>query len=191
MSILNFFRKGFRFVRSFVVTIDLYKINMENFKEFDIEEDSNFDFCVLSDIGDIHTLENILQERGERFRLVVEERLSSGNYLAFIYKDKGSQQAAYYRWLTSSSFFHDRFLEEITLDKANVFTLDSYTSFGFRGQGLHKKMNMKMLNYCKKDLKCQSVSMVIFRGKAYDHLHKTVKELGYKLEKSKTYFKFR
>jgi hypothetical protein len=184
------YKKIVRRLTRLLVKVDLYKINIETYQTFDIKYFTKFEFLMITDMDGFSLLDKILTERGLHFREVVENRLQSGNYICFLYKNVNSNEAVYYRWLTNVSFFHGALRENLILDSDHAFTLDSYTSVQYRGLGLHKQMNKQMLNFCKNNLKLKSVRMVIYRGKAYLHLHKTVQELGYELEKSKTYIRF-
>ncbi|MBN1472271.1 MAG: hypothetical protein JW925_10860 [Syntrophaceae bacterium] len=175
--------------RMFFIHVDLYCNYLQEMKLFREKELGNYAFTIVDGTTGIDKLKLLVSERGEKFRQVVVERLRSGNFMCFCFIEKSSGKAAYSRWLRKGSFYHDRFKETIQLAADEAFTMDSYTPIEFRGKGLHKEMNKRMLNYCKKELKISKVYMIIFRGKMFVHLHKTVLELGYRRIRSRFYFK--
>lgn len=180
MKLTNFFRK-------FFVLIDLYRIDLDNCNRFKEGVFDNYSTIIINDISDMSKLQPIIKERGITFNNIVEERLLSGNFICFCFIDNSTGKPAYSRWLKTGSFFHDRYKKRIELKNNEAFTLDSYTLYEFRGKGLHKEMNKRMLNYCKENLRIMSVYMVIFRGKQYRHLHMIVKDIGYILVQSNFY----
>lgn len=175
--------------RRFFVHIDLYDNDLNDVDLFVERELEAFALTVVADDSGIQTLQSLMDERGSKFKQVAMERLKTGNFLCFCFSEKASGKAAYCRWLRKGSFYHDRFRREICLGEDEAFTMDSYTAHEFRGQGLHKEMNKRMLNYCKRELKLQRIFLVILRGREYAHLHKTVRELGYRRVQSRFYFR--
>lgn len=175
--------------RQLFVHIDLYGNDLQKISLFGEKDLGDYVFAIIADISGIDKLQSLIAQRGEKFRHVAEERLRSGNFICFCFIESASAKAAYSRWLRRDSFYHDRFKETIRLAADEAFTMDSYTPPEFRGKGLHKEMNRRMLDYCKRELKLHRVLMVILRGPEYLHLHKIVRELGYRRLKSRFYFK--
>lgn len=171
------------------VHVDLYCLDLNEIEMFEETNPGAFSFLIIKDVSEISKLQLIVDERGEKFRQIIQERLRSGNFSCFCFVDKKSGNVAYSRWLRRGSFQHERFKKTIRLAKDEAFTMDSYTAAEFRGLGLHKEMNRRMLNYCKRELKIHRVFMVILRGKEYSHLHRIVRELGYRRIQSRFYFR--
>lgn len=173
--------------KSLLARVDLYSIDLKEIELFDEKKFVGFSFKVINGIDEIGKLDFIISERGVKYKEVVTERLSSDTFLCFGFFENLTGNAAYCRWIRTDSFYHDSYKERIRLNSHEVFTLDSYTPNLYRGLGLHKEMNRRMLNYCKENLKVKKIFMVIFSGSEFAHLHKTVKDLGYKKIHSKCY----
>jgi hypothetical protein len=174
--------------RSLFEYINLYAIDLNTNESFKEKEYVDYDFKIIKNISEIHKLQLHIYERGEKYKQVISDRFKSGIFFCFCFIEKSSGKAAYARWLRKGSFFHIRYKMEIELKTDEAFTMDSYTPIEFRGKGLHKEMNKRMLNYSKQELNINKVFLVILRGSEYAHLHKTVQELGYKRIRSHFYF---
>lgn len=158
--------------------VNLYSIDLTKSQEMNVKK-YEFAFKLIEEISDIHVLEKLMSERGEAYTETVKHRLASKNYLCFCYVENSSREAVYTRWLRRDSFEHDRYGRFIKLNDDEGFTMDSYTRLDSRGKGLHTEMNKQMLNFCKTELGILKIYMVIMAGRKYNHLHKTVKDLGY------------
>lgn len=178
-----------KILRMFLVRIDLYCIDLRKNELFKETELKDYSLSILKDVSGLQALRALIAERGEKFGRIAKERWQSGNFLCFCFIEKSTSRAAYSRWLSKDSFYHDRFRGTIRLADDEAFTMDSYTPFEFRGRGLHKEMNRRMLNYCKGELKLKRIFLVILRGSEYSHLHKIVRELGYERIRSRFYFR--
>jgi hypothetical protein len=173
------------------VKVDLYYIDLRNlnlFQEINFEEHQ---FLVLQDISRIDLFYPIGLERGDKFIQIVKNRLTSGKYYCFCFFNSKNNEISYLRWLKTDSFYHMDLKDTIDLKLKDAFTLDSYTPYKYRSIGLHKEMNKRMLNYCKNQLNLNKIFMVIFSGKEFEYLHKTVEELGYVRIKTKSHINFK
>jgi hypothetical protein len=179
-----------KFIKSLFVSISLFKNDLKIYNPLDINLKEGFKFQLISNINDLSFFESFINEKGEPYKDILRRRLESGDFLCFMYYDVINQKAAYTRWLTFKSFYHDRFSQLIQLNENEAFTLESYTLNEYRGNYLHREMNKEMLNYCKNTLKLSSIFMVIFNGKDFEHLHKLVKGMGYKKIKTKRHINF-
>lgn len=168
--------------------LDLYLNDLEKLKVFEEKNIPEFLFHIINDKSDLSKLQLIIKERGEKYGNSIKERLDSDLFFCFCFIEKVTGRVAYVRWLRKGSFYHDRYKKIIQLSDDEAFTMDSYTCYEFRGKGLHKEMNKRILNYCKLVLKLKYIYLVIFNGSEYDHLHKIVKDIGYMRIDSNTYF---
>lgn len=186
-----FIHKLITAARRLSVTTNLYAMDLNKFQLLNEKKIPHFALKILTNINDISNLQLVIEERGAEYKKILEERLSSKKFICFSFMDDLNNNVAYTRWLRTDSFTHERYKKRIDLKEGEAFTLDSYTCNNYRGKGLHKEMNIRMLNYCKSELKLQTIYMVILEGPEYVHLHKTVKELGYAKVKSNKSFDFR
>ena len=176
-----------KYITRFFEFADYYCIDLgkksENFPEQQI---IGFEFIVVNE--KLHKqLITFNHVRGEKYVLVVQDRLSSGQYNCFAFIEKSSGKIAYTRWLCINEFLSDILKESLEFKPYEAFTLDSYTPLEYRGKGLHKEMNVRMLNYLKSQTEITKVYMVI--RWFYPYLHKVVKDLGYIKLRSKIYYK--
>ena len=77
--------------------------------------------------------------------------------------------------------------KELHLKVDEIFTLNSYTHPKHRKKGLHREMNVRMLNYLMQNTAYKRVYMAIHCF--FKHLTKIPKELGYKPIETRISFK--
>jgi hypothetical protein len=107
-------------------------------------------------------------------------------FYGFIIENK-TGSIAHTRWICLKEFYSDPLKENLVFSEKEVLTLDSYTHPDHRFKGLHKEMNIRMLNYLKNKTDIEIVYIII--RWFYPYLHKVVKDLGYKRIKTKIYYK--
>jgi hypothetical protein len=108
----------------------------------------------------------------------VMERFESGGYICFAFIDTKTNLIGYTRWICKHQFRSDTLGEMLKFKESEVLTLDSYTPPCYRGKGLHRAMNIEMLNWLKQETDFQAVYMVILAF--LFHLSKIATALGYK-----------
>lgn len=176
-----------RILTYFFEFADYYSIDLLNHKEsFPEKQIINYEFVVISE-NMYEKLISFSYVRGERYREAVKKRLSSNQYYCFAFIEKSSGKIAYTRWLCVNNFYSDVFKETFVFNKNESLTLDSFTPVEYRGKGLHKEMNARMLNYLKNKTEITKVYMVIKRF--FPYLHKVVMDLGYTKLRSTFYYK--
>ncbi len=116
----------------------------------------------------------------------ISQTFESGNYLCFAYFDTINNRLAYTRWLCKNEYYSDAMRQKLILMENEALTLDSYTHPDYRMLGLHKQMNIQMLEWLKKNSHIRYVYMVILIF--IPHLTKIPLELGYRPIKSKFYY---
>ncbi|NPD46734.1 hypothetical protein [Lentimicrobium sp. S6] len=180
----------FKVIESIHVKVDLYKINLTMWEYESIESKGRFEFIVSSNTKILKYFKTIVSERGEKYLHLAEERLNSGDFICFGFLDKEEHDIAYLRWLKKKTFYSEVYKKTIFLGDKDAFTMDSYTPVKYRGLKLHKDTNSNMLNYIKKKFDLENIYIIIFNGRKYDHLHRTIKQLGYVKENTNSYFDF-
>lgn len=119
--------------------------------------------------------------------LLVIQNFETGKYLCFAYLDKQNQEIAYTRWICKNEFYSDVLNKQLIFKPNEILTLDSYTKPGYRGQHLHRDMNIEMLNWLKLQQEYRYVYMVIKSFIPY--LTKYPKSLGYRRILTKVRYK--
>jgi hypothetical protein len=118
---------------------------------------------------------------------IIQNRFETGNFICFAYKEKGTNRLAYARWLCTKQFFSEVLKKELLFAENEALTLDSFTHPDFRKLGLHRNMNILMLQWIKRHTSIQYVFLVI---KCFiPHLTKYPQQLGYKSIESVFYYK--
>jgi GNAT superfamily N-acetyltransferase len=168
----------------FVECVGLFRLDIKKFNfEVDSTEERRYKFFIPK-LGDIELLyQHVDNNKNQK----VKERFEDGNYICFAYLDIEKNRIAYTRWVCFGAFYSAPFKRNMIFKKNECFTLDSYTLPDYRGLGLHRRMNVEMLQWLKKHTDYQYVYMVI---KCFiPHLHKVVKDMGYIKIETKVYFK--
>lgn len=115
------------------------------------------------------------------------QRFESGDYLCFAYRNRETQEIAYTRWICKNEFYSDVLQMQLIFKKDEALTLDSYTKPNYRGEYLHRDMNIEMLNWLKVNQEYHYVYMVI---KCFiPYLTKYPKSLGYRRFKTNVHYK--
>jgi hypothetical protein len=118
---------------------------------------------------------------------ILIETFKSGNYLCFAYQDIANNRLAYARWVCKKEYFSDAMRKQLNFKPNEALTLDSYTHPDYRFAGLHKNMNIQMLQWLKINTQIRYVYMVILMF--IPHLTKIPLELGYRPIESTFYYK--
>ncbi len=170
----------------FVECAGLYRLDLSNFRnDMQISSNNDFEFYMPTK-SDTKLLIQHYNYQSSR-NAIIKTRYELGNYICFSYRDKRNGRLAYTRWLCLGKFYSDYLKKDLNFNKNETFTLDSFTHPDYRGLGLHRRMNVEMLQWLKKNTDYQFVFMVI---KCFiPHLHKVVKDLGYVKTETKIYFK--
>ena len=88
------------------------------------------------------------------------------------------------RQICKKQYYSDLLRKELQFKENQALTLDSWTHPNYRGLGLHRNMNIQMLNWLKQNTAITEVYMLI---KCFiPHLTKIPIQLGY--QPIKTYF---
>tara|TARA_Y100001958_G_C21247945_1_gene579981 strand:- start:2785 stop:3339 length:555 start_codon:yes stop_codon:yes gene_type:complete len=175
-----------RFLSKYIECARMYKINLNTYtNDFKLKDKHNFTFKML-DKNEFEKLSYLYQNDYEKLK-IVNNRLNSGNYLCFSYIDNENKVIVYARWICKKEYYSDILREKLHFKENQALTLDSWTHPNYRGLGLHRNMNIKMLNWIKENTDITEVYMVI---KIFiPHIKKIAVELGYK--PIKTYFHFK
>ena len=154
----------------------LYRLDLSMYRTISyLEIDPRYQFHIFYDFDDrIGDLYELVPGRTE----IVKKRFQSGNYACFTYVDTAKDAIAYARWICKQEFYSDTLGEMLKFKESEVLTLDSYTPPCYRGKGLHRAMNIEMLNWLKQETDFQAVYMVILAF--LFHLSKIATALGYK-----------
>ncbi len=118
---------------------------------------------------------------------IIESRFKCGDYLCFAYRDNASGDIAYTRWLCKNAFYSDILKKQMNFSQHEALTLDSYTPPDYRKLGLHRLMNIYMLQWLKEQTGIRYVYMVI--RCFFPHLTKIPRQLGYRPVERVFYYK--
>ncbi len=171
------------FLSRYIEYAKMYRLNLSNYS-FDsvLKENNNFIFKML-DKNDFNKLSYLYQNNHDKLESV-KSRLNSGNYLCFSYMDNENKVIVYARWICKKQYYSYVLRKELQFKENQALTLDSWTHPKYRGLGLHRNMNIEMLNWLKENTAIKEVYMLI---KCFiPHLKKIPIQLGYK--PIKTYF---
>jgi len=165
----------------------LWSNNLHGRSAFEENRIEGFAFKVL-DHKDVEAIAAFNAKRGQKYEEVVRKRMMDANsYLCFAFIDETSNEIAYTRWTNSDSFYSIPLRKEIVLKENEILTLDSYTPPEYRMKGLHREMNIRMLNWLMFEKEITKVYMVI---KCFNpHLIKIPKSLGYRRVYTVVYYK--
>lgn len=164
----------------------LYKLDLNDFRsEENFESFSNFQFYIPTE-NDITLLTELYKNLPGKID-IVKKMFESGNFKCFSYIDKRSNRLAYTRWICTNEYHSEALKKKISLKADEALTLDSYTHPDYRFHGLHRKMNILMIQWLKANTSIRYVYMVILMF--IPHLTKIPLELGYKPVESTFYYK--
>ena len=172
-----------RFLSQYIECATIYSLKLNYYSvDLVLKENNNFIFKML-DKNDFDKLSYLYQNNHEKLN-VVKNRLNSENYLCFSYMDNKNKVIVYARWICKKKYYSDTLRKELEFRENQALTLDSWTHPNYRGLGLHRNMNIEMLNWLKQSTGITEVYMVI---KCFiPFLTKIPIQLGYK--PIKTYF---
>lgn len=166
-----------RFVSPHIECARLYKLDLSKYlAKWATVNNTDFSF-ILPGKEAMSAFAEIYQQSEKKME-TIHNRFDSGNYTCFAYQDTSNGRLAYTRWVCKKNFYSDTLRRELTFKEDEVLTLDSWTHPDYRGLGLHRNMNIEMLNWLKENTQTKSVFMVI---KCFiPHLTKIPMDLGYK-----------
>ena len=166
-----------RFLSQYIECAKMYRLDLNNYSaNFKLKEINNFLFKIL-DKNDIDKLIYLYQNNHNKLK-IVKDRLNSGNYLCFSYMDTENNVIVHSRWICKREYYSDVLRKKLQFKQNQVLTLDSWTHPNYRGLGLHRNMNIMMLNWIKQNTNIKQVYMII---KIFNpHLKKIPLKLGYK-----------
>ena len=118
---------------------------------------------------------------------IIETRVKSSDYICFAYRDDATGNIAYSRWLCKNHFHSETMRKQLNFSQQEALTLDSYTHPGYRKLGLHRKMNIYMLQWLKEQTGIRYIYMVI--RCSIPHLTKIPRQLGYRPIERVFYYK--
>lgn len=164
----------------------LYRTDINDFKpETRFEKVGVFSFFMPGE--NEMSLFNRLYDSNPIKMKIIETRVNSGDYLCFAYRDDSTGDIAYTRWLCKNSFYSDIMRKQLHFSEQEALTLDSYTPPDYRKLGLHRNMNIYMLQWLKEQTGIKCVYMVI---KCFlPHLTKIPKKLGFRPIERVFYYK--
>ena len=163
----------------------LYRTDLYDFKQkIEFERVGNFSFFMPG--KNEMTLFNRFYGNSIKMK-IIEKRVESDDYLCFAYRDDKTGEIAYARWLCKNQFYSDTMRKQLYFETDEAFTLDSYTHPDYRYLGLHKKMNILILQWIKSNTEIRWVYMVI--KCLLPHLTKIPRQLGYKPIEKILYYK--
>jgi len=164
----------------------LYRIDLNLFNRgLDLEEINQFRFYMPNE-NDLALFEKLYENVPGKINNI-SKIIKSGKYLCFAYQDTKSNRLAYTRWICKTEFYSDAMRKKLIFKQDEVLTLDSYTHPDYRFSGLHKNMNIQMLQWLKANTQIRYVYMVILIF--IPHLTKIPVELGYRQVESTFYCK--
>jgi len=172
----------------FIEGVRLYKLDLMS---FDKEKHTNFDSIpqfqfYLPTEKDLDLFAKLYDNIPGKINKIVHT-FESGYYLCFAYLDTTNNRLAYTRWLCKNEYYSDAMRKQLKFNDNEALTLDSYTHPDYRMLGLHKQMNIQMLEWLKKNTQIRYVFMVILIF--IPHLTKIPLELGYRPVESTFYYK--
>lgn len=183
---INFSKLYYFAIGLFFQGARLYRIELNLFTRIDnIEAINEFEFYMPVE-KDMKLFEKIYENIPGKIE-IIKKRFKNGNYRCFAYHDKTNNRLAYTRWICLNSFYSDAMRKQLYFKPDEALTLDSYTHPDYRFKGLHKNMNIQMLQWLKANTPIQYVYMVIFMF--IPHLTKIPIELGYKSIEGTFYYK--
>lgn len=165
-----------RFLAGYIECARVYRISLADYSIIsNFVNNDRFVFKIL-DNDDYEKCVYLYEGNQEKLKLI-KNRLNSEKYLGFSYVNCESNAVVYCRWICRDNFYSEVIRKELQLDEFQVLTLDSWTHPKSRGLGLHRNMNIEMLNWLKENSPFTEVYMII---KCFlPHLTKIPKQLGY------------
>jgi hypothetical protein len=179
--LIKIFYKIFNCSRIWCVDISHKKL----FTERSLED---YTFHVITSSDQMEQMKyELAQGRGDKYVDIIKERIKNGTYWCYAFIHKKTSTAAYTRWSCTDRFYSEQLRKELIFKKDEIFTLNSYTHPEHRKKGLHREMNIRMLNYLMQNTDYSKVYMVI--NCFIRHLTKIPRELGYKPIETKIYLR--
>jgi len=170
----------------FLECAKLYRIDINDFKpETRFEKVGIFSFFMPGE-NEMPLFKRLYDNNPIKIK-IIETRVNSGDYLCFAYRDDSTGHIAYARWLCKNNFYSDVMRKQLNFSQHEALTLDSYTHPNYRKLGLHKKMNLFMLQWIKEQTDIRYVYMVI--RCFLPHLAKIPRQIGYRPIEKKIYYK--
>jgi hypothetical protein len=163
----------------------LYRIDLNSFNYENVNKFNEFIFYMPTE-ADMVLFEKLYENLPGKL-VSIKKIFESGNYLCFAYQDATNDRLAYTRWVCKKEYFSDAMQKQLNLKKDEALTLDSYTHPDYRFAGLHKNMNIQMLQWLKEKTQIRYVYMVILMFIPY--LTKIPLELGYRPIESAFFYK--
>jgi hypothetical protein len=187
MNRISFVLKMYEvFIRRFVECSRLYKINLTGFStNHNIKVNSRFKFVIIRK-SILYNFETFYSHNETKID-IINDRFNDPNLTCFAYFDLSENRIAYTRWLCEKEYNSSILKRLIILKPFEALTFDSFTHSDYRGIGLHRSMNIEMLNWLETHTGIRSVYMVI--KCFYPHLSRVPKELGYMPLKTVLYLK--
>jgi hypothetical protein len=175
-----------RFFSQYIEGASMYRLKLNSYSaDLRLNDNNNFIFSMPAK-NDFNKFSFLYQNNHDKLE-IIKNRLNSVNYLCFSYMDKKNKVIVYARWICKKEYYSYVFRKKLKFKENQVLTLDSWTHPNYRGIGLHRNMNIEMLNWIKQNTDVTEVFMVI---KIFTpHLKKLACQLGYK--RIKRYFHFK
>tara|TARA_B110000003_G_scaffold269487_1_gene300570 strand:- start:226 stop:780 length:555 start_codon:yes stop_codon:yes gene_type:complete len=172
-----------RFLSPYIEYAKIYRLNLNNYSvDFGLNDNNNFIFTMPAK-NDFNKFSFLYQNNHDKLE-TIKNRLNSVDYLCFSYMDNKNKVIVYARWICKKQYYSDLLRKELQFKENQALTLDSWTHPNYRGLGLHRNMNIQMLNWLKQNTAITEVYMLI---KCFiPHLTKIPIQLGY--QPIKTYF---
>lgn len=166
----------------------LWYVNLSEKQLYEETEIKDFRFQVIKSPMKLkEMIIQIAQERGEQYIRLMEYRINNGTYWCFLFLHAPTGDIAYTRWTCKNEYFSESMNMNLTFKSDEIFTLNSYTHPKYRKLGLHREMNLRMLNYIMENTKYSKVYMVI--RCFLPHLVKIPRSLGYIPVKTAVFYK--
>lgn len=166
----------------------LWCVDISHKRKFPEKSIIGYTFQVITSTKDIDRMKNHLaQDRGKKYIDIISQRIQNGTYYCYIFIHKPTHEIAYTRWSCTGRFYSEPLRKELVFRNDEIFTLNSYTHPQHRKKGLHREMNVRMLNYLMQNTDYNKVFMVI--NCFIKHLSKIPRELGYKPVETRIYIK--
>ena len=168
----------------------LWLVNISPKKPFTVTEINGYTFYVITSNRELEQRKHDLaQERGEDYIEIINKRIENGSYWCYLFIHDDTKQVAYTRWTCYNFFYSDPLKKELKFEDNEIFTLNSFTHPDHRMKGLHREVNIRMLNYLMFNTNYTRVYMII--NCFLKHLTRIPLELGYKPVYTKLQFKKR
>lgn len=164
----------------------LYRIDLDLFnRDMNIDKLNKFKFYMPTE-KDWGLFEKLYENVPNKLN-GIRKRFETGNFICFAYQAKKNSRLVYARWICKNKYYSDVMRKQLKFTNEEAITLDSYTHPDYRFLGLHKNMNILMLQWLKSNTQIRYVYMVILMFIL--HLTKIPLEIGYNPIESTFYYK--